>query len=53
MFERLREFLNFPQFEHCRCSPKGRGSGRLLHSAAAVGVSEQRQRGANKQAMRV
>jgi hypothetical protein len=38
MFERLREFLNFPRCEYCRCLPKARGSGRLLHSAAAVRV---------------
>jgi hypothetical protein len=27
-----------PQSEHCRCLPKARGSGRLLHSGAAVRV---------------
>jgi hypothetical protein len=42
MFERLREFLNFPHCEYCRCLPKARGSGRLLHSAAAVRVPVQR-----------
>ncbi len=31
MFERLREFLNFPKCEYCRCLPKARSPGAHSH----------------------
>jgi hypothetical protein len=37
MFERLREFLNSPHFEHCKAYPEGgRRPGRNLRACTAL-----------------